>query len=329
MRTGTSAALATLALIAACDTGRLGDGGGTSEPATLDRHSREQETCSRSADCAGDLRCFDGVCRRGNVSLLGDLYGAIGDRALTAGKVTEAATAYGEAIARYESEKLEPPPALLCSHGSALASEPDADGPKLERAARLLHRCLGGSPPGSFLRQRALGALAGLMDSGLDPGLLARKEPADLYLTRKPTAPAAPAAPAADTPLEVRVTVDSKSRARSVAKLTEALQKADLRAALRPCWKLYAEKTKKEALTVALPLHYGSAWDDDETYLSSWVKIPETPPPGLPAPDPATAEATTCARGAIGTLVQDEGKKLREETRWQAIATLTVAPGKQ
>ena len=38
MRTGTSAALATLALIAACDTGRLGDGGGTSEPATLDRH---------------------------------------------------------------------------------------------------------------------------------------------------------------------------------------------------------------------------------------------------------------------------------------------------
>jgi hypothetical protein len=329
MRTGTSAALAALAMMAACDTGRLGDGGGTSEPATLDRHSREQETCSRSADCAGDLRCFDGVCRRGKVSLLGDLYTAVGDRAITAGKVTDAATAYGEAIARYESEKIEAPPALLCSYGSALISEPGADGPKLERAARLLHRCLGGSPPGSFLRQRALGDLAGLMDSGLDPGLLARKEPADLYLTRKPTAAAAPAAPAAaDGPLEVRVTVDSKSRARSVAKLTEALQKADLRTALRPCWKVYVEKTKKEALTVALPLQYGSAWDDDETYLSSWVKIAEALPPGLPAPDPATAEATTCARGAVGTLVQDEGKKLREETRWQAIATLTVAPGK-
>jgi hypothetical protein len=329
--TSTSAALAALALLAACDTGLgAGGGGGQSEPATLDRHSREQETCSRSADCAGDLRCFDGVCRRGNVSLLGDLYTAVGDRAITAGKVSDAATAYGEAIARYESEKLEPPPALLCSHGNALAVEPGADGPKLERAARLLHRCLGGAPPGSFLRQRALGDLAGLMASGLDPGLLARKEPADLYLTRKPTAAAAPAAPAvpADGPLDVRVTVDSKSRARSVTRLTEALQKADLRTALRPCWKVYVEKTKKEALTVALPLQYGSAWDDDETYLSSWVKIAEERPPGLPAPDPATAEATTCARGAVGTLVQDEGKKLREETRWQAIATLTVAPGK-
>lgn len=327
MRTGTSAALAALAMLAACDTGRLGEGGGTSEPATLDRHSREQETCSRSADCAGDLRCFDGVCRRGNLSLLGDLYTAVGDRALTAGKVADAAAAYGEAISRYESEKLEPPPALLCSHGSALAGEPGADGPKLERAARLLHRCLDGAPPGSFLRQRALGDLAGLMDSGLDPGLLARKEPADLYLTRKPTAAAAPAAPT-EGAIEVRVTVDSKSRARSVTKLTEALQKADLRTALRPCWKAYVEKTHKEALTVALPLQYGSAWDDDETYLSSWVKISEQPAPGLPAPDPATAEAITCARGAVGTLVQDEGKRLREETRWQAIATVTVAPGK-
>lgn len=330
MRTGTSAALAALALIAACDTGLGGGGASEGQPAALDRHSREQETCSRSADCAGDLRCFDGVCRRGDLSLLGDLYSAVGDRAITAGKVADAATAYGEAIARYESEKLEPPAALLCSHGNALAIEPGADGPKLERAARLLHRCLAGAPPGSFLRQRALGELAGLMDRGLDPSLLARKEPADLYLTRKPAEPAPPATPAvaADGPLDVRVTVDSKSRARSVARLTEALQKADLRAALRPCWKLYVEKTRKEALTVALPLQYGSAWDDDETYLSSWVKIAEEPPPGQPAPDAATAEATTCARGAVGALVQDEGKKLREETRWQAIATLTVAPGK-
>ncbi|HTE51241.1 MAG TPA: hypothetical protein VK698_10265 [Kofleriaceae bacterium] len=327
MRTSTTAALAALAILAACDTGSQGVGG-VGEQGGLDRHSREHETCSRSADCAGDLRCFDGVCRRSKLSVLGDLYTAVGDRALTAGKIADASTAYGEAVARYEQEKLEPPAPLLCAQGSALSSEPGADPQKLERAARLLHRCLSGAPPGSFLRQRALGDLAGLMEHGLDPDLLVRREPADLYLTRKPTAPAAAPAPASDS-IEVHVKLDSRSRARSVRKLTESLEKADLRAALTPCWKAYFEKTRKESLAVALPLQYGSAWDEDETYLSSWIKLPEELPPGQLAYDPATTEATTCARQAMSAMIQEEGKKLREETRWQAVASFTVAPRKQ
>jgi hypothetical protein len=319
-----TAAAVALAALAGCDpTARTASSGG--EGPTIDRRSREHESCARSADCAGDLRCFDGVCRRTRLSVLGDLHAALGDRELTAGRANAAAEAYGAALSRYEQEKLEPPASLLCSHGSALAAEAGADAARLERAARLLHRCLGGAPAGSFLRQRALGELAGLMAHGLEPDLLARRDPADLYLTRQATAPAAAPDVAPDS-VEVQVVLDSRSRAGSLRKLTAFLEKsADLRTALTACWKAYFDRTRKDTLAVAVPLQYGSAWDDDETYLSSWIKLGEAPAPA----DPPAAEATTCARQAIGPLVEAEGKKLREETRWQAVANFTVAPGKQ
>ncbi len=153
-------AVAMWATLAGCDTTARTASSGTEAP-TGDRRSREHETCSRSADCAGDLRCFDGVCRRGKLSTMGDLYAAVGDRALTAGQAAQASDAYGQALSNYEQEKIDPPASLLCSLGSALTGEPSADKQKLERAARLLHRCLNGSPPGSFLRSRALADLAG------------------------------------------------------------------------------------------------------------------------------------------------------------------------
>jgi hypothetical protein len=319
------AALA-LAALAGCDPTARTASSQTEGPAA-DRRSREHETCSRSADCSGDLRCFDGVCRRGKLSVLGDLYAAIGDRAITEGRPAAASEAYGAAVAQYDQEKLEPPATLLCSHGSALAGEKGADKQKMERAARLLHRCLNGAPAGSFLRQRALGELAALMEFGLEPATLTRREPADLYLARE-AAPRAPAAPNPET-LQVELKLESRSRSGSYRKFTTFLEKtADLRAALTPCWKANFEKTKKDTMAVTLPFQYGHAWDEDETYLSSWIKVPEGQGTPLPA-DPQAVESTTCARQALAPLVEAEGKKMREETRWQAVATFTVAPGKQ
>jgi hypothetical protein len=333
------AALAAAALIwaalAGCDPTARTASSGTDAPPS-DRRSREHETCSRSADCAGDLRCFDGVCRRGKLSLLGDLYSALGDRAVTAGQAAQASDAYGQAIAQYEQEKIDPPAQLLCSLGSALISEPSPDKQKLERAARLLHRCLNGAPAGSFLRSRALADLAGLMEVGLDPAVLSRREPADVYLTREGKAPAggggaaagagAPvaAAPTADA-LQVAVKLEGRSRSGSYKKFIAYLEKTpDLRKALTPCWKTHFEKTRKDTLAVSLPLQYGHAWDEDETYLSSWIKLTD----GATPTEPPVAEAENCARQALGPLFEAEGKKLREESRWQAVATFTVAPGK-
>jgi hypothetical protein len=316
-----AAALAALAALAGCDpTARPASS--APETPSSDRRSREHETCGRSADCAGDLRCFDGVCRRAKLSILGDLYSAVGDRALTAGRAGDAAEAYQTAIASYEKESIEPPPQLLCAHGGALVGDQGADRQKMERAARLLHRCLNGAPAGSFLRQRALAELAGLMDQGLDPAVLAKRDVADVYLSREPVAAAK--APAA-TELAVDIKMEGRSRSGSYRKFTEFIEKkTDLRAALTPCWKGHFDKTQKDTLTISVPFQYGSAWDEDETYLSSWIKLPEGKAPA----DAAAAEATSCARQALAALVEPEGKKLREETRWQAVATFTVAPGK-
>ena len=326
-------AVAMWAALAGCDTTAKTATSGTEAPSG-DRRSREHETCSRSADCAGELRCFDGVCRRGKLSVMGDLYAAVGDRAVTAGQATQAAEAYGQALSHYDQEKIEPPAQLLCAHGSALVGEPGADKQKLERAARLLHRCLSGAPAGSFLRQRALADLAVLMDHGLDPAVLNRRDPADLYLSREPgKAPAvaaaasglAPAAPSADA-LQVSVKLEGRSRSGSYKKFIAYLEKTgDLRAALTPCWKNHFEKTRKEALALTLPLQYGHAWDEDETYMSTWIKVSDPRPPPADAP---LADATACAREALGPLFAAQGKKLREETRWQAVATFTVSPGK-
>jgi hypothetical protein len=317
------------AALSGCDpTGRTASSGTESPPS--DRRSREHETCSRSADCAGDLRCFDGVCRRGKLSLLGDLYAAVGDRAVTAGQAAQASEAYGQALAQYEQEKVEPPAQLLCSLGSALVGESSPDKQKLERAARLLHRCLNGAPVGSFLRSRALADLAGLMDQGLDPAVLSRREPADVYLSRDAKAPAvaasggAAAPPSADA-LQVAVKLEGRSRSGSYKKFIAYLEKTpDLRKVLTPCWKTHFEKTRKDTLAVSLPLQYGHAWDEDETYLSSWIKLTD----GATPTEPPVAEAENCARQALGPLFEAEGKKLREESRWQAVATFTVAPGK-
>jgi hypothetical protein len=318
-------AVAMWAALAGCDTTARTASSGTEAP-TGDRRSREHETCSRSADCAGDLRCFDGVCRRGRLSTMGDLYAAVGDRAISAGQAGQASEAYGQALSHYEQEKIDPPASLLCSLGSALTGEPGADKQKLERAARLLHRCLNGSPAGSFLRSRALADLAGLMDHGLDPAVLNRKEPTDIYLSReaRPAAAAAAAAPSADS-LQVSVKLEGRSRSGSYKKFISYLEKTpDLRTALTPCWKTHFEKTKKDSLAVSLPLQYGHAWDEDETYMSSWIKVTD----GATPTEPPVAEAENCARKALGPLFEAEGKKLRDETRWQAVATFTVAPGK-
>ena len=322
-----TALVAMWAALAGCDPTARTASSGTEGPSG-ERRSREHETCSRSADCAGELRCFDGVCRRGKLSVMGDLYAALGDRAISAGQAAQASAAYAQALTNYEQEKIDPPASLLCSLGSAMTAEPGVDKQKLERAARLLHRCLSGAPAGSFLRSRALADLAGLMEHGLDPAVLGRREPAEVYLTRddKPVAAvaAAAAAPSADA-LQVSIKLEGRSRARSYKRFIAYLEKTpDLRKALTPCWKTHFDRTRKDSLAVSLPVKYGHAWDEDETYLSSWIKLTD----GETPTEPPVAEAENCARQALGPLFEAEGKKLREESRWQAVATFTVAPGK-
>jgi hypothetical protein len=306
-----------LAALAGCDLTEKDPTGALPAPPagrpSPERLSTEHETCSRSADCAADLRCLDATCRRTQLSLLGDLHAAAGDRAISAGRADEAAAAYGKALELYGVEKIEPPAQLLCAHGGALAGQPAADGPTLERAARLLHRCLNAAPAGSLVRQRALGDLAALMDHGLNPALLAPKEPADLYLTGKKAAP---------TPqsIQIQAVVESRSRSASLRKFTELLEKsAEVRTAITPCWRPYFEATGDRTLTVPVPFQYGAAWDDDETYLSSWIKLPDGPA----AAEPALAEASKCVREALTPLVEAHGKRLREEARWQAVGTFT------
>lgn len=307
----TSVAILTLAL--GCDpTARTETRAGAPPPE--DRRSREHETCSRSSDCAGDLRCMDAVCRPSVDSVLGELYAAVGDRALVAGKSRDAAEAYAAAVSHYEKEKVTPPAQLFCSQGRAVAAESAAAPQRIDLAARLFHKCLLAAPVGSTLRDRALDDLAGLVEAGLDPTVVARTDTADTYVTKTGQPAAAPAV----EDLGLAVTVESKSRSGSLKKFTRFLQeKKDVRAALVPCWKANHEKTGSSSMQVAVSFKYGYDLDEYDDFKRSFVKMPDAA---------AGDDQGACARAALLPLAESEGRKLGEETRWEATATFTLRP---
>lgn len=291
----------------------------TSQGAELgggDRQSQLLETCSRTADCAPELRCFSGACRPIKASTLGDFYAQAGERALQAGHPRDAAESYAAAVSTYEKDKVPAPPEILCGQGRALLAEPGIAPQRAELAARVLHKCLLGAPVGSALRQTALAQLARLIDLGLDPQLVARSKPADLYLTRPPRAPALDS-------LTLAVKVDSHSRSSSFKKVVKFLEESpEVRSALSPCWKAHWDKTHKDTLQVSLPLHFGFELDANDDFDHAYVKIPDAAPPS----DPQVAADTQCAAAAVGPLVDAEGRKTGDDVRWDALASFTMAP---
>lgn len=299
-----------VALAAACDpSARTETRAGAPPPE--DRRSREHETCSRSSDCAAELRCIDAVCRPSTVSVQGELFAAVGERALASHKPREASEAFAAAISHYETDKLDPPAQLFCAQGRAILNEPGVAVQRLELATRLLHKCLLAAPVGSDPHRRAMTDLAGLIEHGLDPAVLARPQLADVYLSG-----AAP--PPALDKLTLALDVKSKSRSSTLRRVTKYLQeRPEVLGALASCWKASFDKTRDPALRATLNLKYGYDLDEFDDFERSWIKLPEIP---------GADEATACARDALLPLLDAEGRKIGEESRWDATVTFTVQP---
>ncbi len=303
-----------IAAAAACDPAVRTESRAGAAPAS-DLRSRELETCSRSADCAAELRCFEGVCRATSAPVLAEIQAAVGDRALAAGKAREAADAYALAVAQFDKEKVGPPADLLCNQGRAMVADL---GDRGEQAARALHRCLLAAPTGSDLRRRAMADVAALVDLGLDPSLMARKELGEKYPLEAPAAPA-------DDKLAVKVAVQSRSRAGSLKRFQRVLEtRPEVKAALAACWKPHWEATHSAEMKVTIAYRYGFDLDALDDLDHTWIRAGEAEAPA----DPAEAEATRCVRAALDPLAASEGRKMGEEARWDAAVTFTVSAGR-
>jgi len=267
-----------------------------SDPATsrAEQKSREYESCSASAQCQDDLRCFDHACRRTARSTVGDYYAAAGALARERGDLEGAIAAYAQALGSYGADKLGLPPEVDCAYGATLAAA-RAKKDHAELAARVLHRCVLSVPVGSRLRDQALAGLATLADAGLDPVLLGANKVADLYLTK------APARPASDK-LSVTITPTQVPTSKSYALIPDKLSETELRAALVGCWDVYSTATRKDTLAVTIGLkasYLASEYEDEAgTYV---VKLD---PPGPLAAGSAEAAADACVRQIVEPAIK-------------------------
>lgn len=297
-------ALALAGALAACDTTAKPSSAAAGPAADPDRLSREHESCGTTAHCAEGLRCFEQTCRRVDRSVLGDYHAALAARAEAAGDLPRALEAYAAALAAYDTEKLEAPVDLECAYGGALA-DARADKERAELGARVLHRCIGGAPAGSALRQAALRDVAALDEAGLDPAHLARSEPADVYLSR------APARPPVDK-LAVTVTATPVPRAKGWPDAQAAIVAA--RTALVACWEANYAAKGEAAMSVAVPMrsdYKDSGYDDEPGYYLTGVD-PKAPP--------AATDVERCVRDAVDAAM----KGVKGSGSWQALVTVAV-----
>jgi hypothetical protein len=279
-----------LALAAAgCDPNAKASSKNGTAPARADQLSRELESCSASMQCADGLRCFDSVCRPQRASTVGDYQAALGARARAAGNLDAAVKAYADAMNQYASDQVEAPISLHCDYGNVLAAaaKNKASG---ELAARVLHRCLLGTPVGSSLRSRAFYDLSGLADAGLDPALLAHRELADLYLTRV-------AEKAGPTELKLAVTPDPKIKTKGYLAAAAALGGDEARQAFTPCWQAYAAAAKNPAsVTLILPVKstfQQGEYEEDDRYIL------QLDPAGLPSKTPGKPPEQVALAGCV------------------------------
>jgi hypothetical protein len=297
--------LLALALLGACDPALRRDGvGGAAAAAPGPRAGREGESCARVADCAEPLRCVEEVCVPAATSAIGELHWAA---AAVAGETGESRAAlYQKATAQYEADEIPVPAALLCEHGRYLLGQPAAQSG--EQAARLLHRCVLASPPGSRLRRGALEDLARLGPRGLDPALLARSGPADTYLVNPPAPPPAER-------LEVEVARTTPAGDRGYAAFVELLEGPKARPALAGCYREQWLRTHQPRMTATLPLKLRARFDHDEEYAGGTLEI------GADAGD----AVATCLRGALAPLAA-ELAKVGSSGSWHGAVTVTVSP---
>lgn len=274
--------VAAIGALAACDSPAQPSAAVAGPNADPDRLSREHESCGATLHCAEGLRCFAQTCERTNRSTVGDYNAALGGRLRDDGDLPGALVAYADALRRYDEAKLEVPVDIECGYGSALAAS-RTNKELAELAARVLHRCINGSPAGSPLRQSALRAMAALQESGLDPSHLASTEPADVYLS------GAPARPRTDAlVVDASATPEPKKGWPEVA---AAIKGA--RTTLVGCWESHFAATKQAAMTVAVPIKGAfkdSGYDDEPSYYVNGVD----PKAAAPA-----SEAERCVRDTV------------------------------
>lgn len=283
--------------VVACDAPAPTSVGGAGAPTAAAGGSRAFESCAATRDCDDGLRCIDQVCRTAQRSVLGDLQAASGAAALRAGGTDAAIAAYAEALARYDAEKIAVPADVDCGYGAALLAD-KAKPERAELAAKVLHRCVLATPPGSAPHATALAGLAELLPLGLDPAQVAKASPADLYLT-KAAAPVPVPSPAA---VKVTLAFEPPPPARSAPALQTRLADTDVDAALRTCFATWTGVTRQPALRVTLPVRSRALpndYDDEPTRYAFTVEpvAATTSPDGL---------ATTCVRSAI----EAAGKKV-------------------
>jgi len=257
--------------------------------ASVEQKGHEYESCSASAQCADDLRCFDQACRRITRSTVGDYYAAAGLAARGKGDTEAAIAAYAQALARYDADRLALPPDIDCAYGAALAAGKSVKD-HAELGAHVLHRCVLATPVGSRLRDHALDELAGLAELGLDPALLGASKIADRYLVNS-------AAPPATDKLTVTVTPTPMPTGKTYALIPDKLAEPELRAALVACWQAFNTASKRATLGVTLGVkstYLASEYEDEPgTYA---VKL--EPPVALPVGSPEAA-ADACVRQVV------------------------------
>jgi hypothetical protein len=296
-----------VAFAAACDskaTASDPQGGG----ARSELRSKEYESCSASAQCGDDLRCFDHTCRRTARSNVGDYYAALGAALASRGDYENAIAAYTQAEGHYDSEKVGLPPDVDCAYGTTLAL---AKKDHAELGARVLHRCILAVPVGSGLRDRALATLATLSDAGLDPLALGKDKVIDKYLT------GAPAKPASDK-LTVTVTGNPSPPAKSLQMITDKIE-PELHGSLVACWETYTGATKKDALasTISLKSAYiASEYADDPDVPGQFILKVEVPS----GSSGAQKAADECVKAAVEPAIKGLG--LRES--FSTKLTITV-----
>jgi hypothetical protein len=289
------AALAVLAALAigaaACDTRAT-----ASDPASSrgEPRSKEYETCSASAQCADELRCFDHLCRRTSRSTVGDYYAFAAALARTRGDLDAAIAAYAQSLGHYDAEKVALPADVDCAYGATLAAA-RAKKEHAELASRVLHRCILAVPVGSRLRDQALADLATLADAGLDPVLLGANKLADLYLTK------GPARPTADK-LTITISPTPTPTAKTYALIPDKINAPELRTALVACFDAYATATKKDALIITIGIKSAFIPSEYEDEAGTFVLKIDPAAPQSPSSPEATAD--TCVRQVLEPAIK-------------------------
>ncbi len=314
---GTWAALVVLALglVGACDP-RVQPATGEAAAAVPGvAPSAEGESCATTSHCAGGLHCVEQVCRPQKSSRLGDYYQASGRAAIGRGDGAAASEAFGKAIGAYESASLAPPASLLCDAGMALRRK-KGDAKAAEMAARFLHRCVLAAVPGTVDYRLALDELAALEPEGLEPTLLAKDAPGDMYLTRPS------AKPVGEPKLEI-APGPSPSRDKGYAAFLERARAAPtVHSALVDCWKAFSAASQKPLLSVTVELKYRQVLGDDDIVESARLDL------GGGGGAGAESTAFNCVKTALAPIADDLAKdKSSSSGSWQGnVVVMVQAP---